>query len=104
MEQYHFHDNLVILNTNNNMAKRQLHLKKVKSGEGWEVSRTRSGNSQQICWGKTKALCLKQFKSMLNDIQPGVSLMIHNSRGKGKGKFTEERTYPRSSDPRKTKG
>jgi len=74
------------------------HLKKVKDGKGWEVTPAKA--KDQICWGATKATCLRQFRTMLNDIQPPISLRIHNA----KGKFAEERTYPRSADPKKSKG
>lgn len=84
-----------------NMALRRLHCKKVKDKRGgWHVTRTKSNKPEEICWGKTKDLCLKNFRALLNDIQPGVSLRIHGLDGK----FKDENTYPRSMDPRRSKG
>ncbi len=73
------------------------HLKKA-TDSGWEVTPAKS--KSQIAWGKTKAKCLNAFRGLLNTIQPPISLRIHDN----KGKFQEERTYPRSSDPRRSKG
>jgi hypothetical protein len=48
----------------------------------------------------TKAEAVRKVASVAKtDAQP-VSVRIHN----GNGQFQEERTYPRSADPRRSKG
>ncbi len=70
----------------------------VKKGNQW-VGET--GKSKQVVSkGRTKETAIRNTaKVAKKDPQP-VSVKIH----KVDGKFQEERTYPRSADPRRSKG
>jgi hypothetical protein len=66
-----------------------------KASAGWKVA---SGGST-LAEARTKAQAVRRGVQLAKEGQPS-SLQI-----KGRdGRIQEERTYPRSSDPRKTKG
>ena len=72
------------------------HLK--KSTDGWEIALEKS--AETVIWGKTKSKAIAAFIAFTKGLSHPVSLRIH----KVDGKFQEERTYPRSMDPRRSKG
>lgn len=49
---------------------------------------------------------LEKMEREVKKLNPegGVSAIYHSSKGDNKGKIREERTYPRSKDPRESKG
>jgi hypothetical protein len=68
-----------------------------KTSKGWEGHR--EGKERPVAKGTTKKEVVSEMIRVAKHHQPS-SLMIH----KVDGKIQEERTYPRSSDPRKYKG
>lgn len=70
------------------------HLK--KDGDQWKL--TRQGAERAALTSDTKEDALKKSMEFMRD--HGGSMRIH----KESGRIQEERTYPRSSDPRKSPG
>ncbi len=68
-----------------------------KSEKGWEGHR--EGKNHAVAKGATKKEVVSEMIRVAKKHQPS-SLRIH----KVDGRFQEERTYPRSSDPAKSKG
>lgn len=66
------------------------------SNTGWVLKQEGSGSGPVV--GKTKEEAVRQTARLLNG--QGCSVRIH----KLDGTFEEERTYPRSADPRQSKG
>lgn len=71
------------------------HITKSK-GEGWELKA--EGGSRASLKANTKAEIVKGTSDLMQG--KGASVKIH----KGDGTIQEERTYPRSSDPKKSPG
>jgi hypothetical protein len=69
----------------------------VKKNDRW-VTRTKSGKVKLRA--KTKAAALRRTARLAASDRQAVSVRIH----KANGKIGEERTYPRSKDPRRSKG
>lgn len=67
-----------------------------KDGDDWKLQK--EGGSRAIKRSGTKDDAIKHMRGYMDGREGSVK--IH----KEDGKFQEERTYPRSSDPRKTKG
>lgn len=67
-----------------------------KKDDHWQL--IKDGASRASLTGATKKEALDKTHEFLKDKE--ASLKIHGEDGK----IQEERTYPRSSDPRKTKG
>jgi hypothetical protein len=83
---------------------KKLHLLKCKNEAGWEVRDfLKSKAGERLIWAANKKICIRfasgTIKSEATKSKP-VSLLIHGVDGK----FKEERTYPKSADPKKTKG
>ena len=68
----------------------------VPSGNGWKFKKEKSQKS--IKNTVTKSDVMKFMKDYMKDHEGSVKIHKEN------GKFQEERTYPRSKDPRITKG
>jgi len=82
------------------MKRTKIELRWWKGGKTWEVYvRGKSGAWEPWYGGGTKAEMLIVAVKHAKAHQPS-SLVIR----KKDGKFQEERTYPRSSDPRRRKG
>ena len=67
-----------------------------KKGDKW----VGTSGGQQVSQGKTKEQAVKNTARVAKADPKPVSVKIH----KVDGKFQEERTYPSSADPRKSKG
>ena len=67
-----------------------------KKGEQW-VGQT---NGQTVSRGNTKAEAVKNTAKVAKADKAPVTVKIH----KADGKIQEERTYPGSADPKKSKG
>lgn len=80
-----------------------LHLRKCKGEPGWEIADFSVKKGAQILWSANKKVLLRimvgYFKGVATKADP-LSLRIHGTDGK----FKEERTYPKSADPKNTKG
>lgn len=76
-------------------------VKPLSNGQGWTFRK--EGEDANLSWSATKAEAIKSAKTWMkancNESNPG-SLFI----SKRDGTFQEERTYPRSADPKRTKG
>jgi hypothetical protein len=72
-----------------------LHLKKCKNEGGWELT----NKTKRVLWAARKKMLVRCLHAV-GTIDTPVSVKIHGIDGK----FEEERTYPRSADPRKSKG
>ena len=70
----------------------------IKDGENWKLRKENSQRASKVFEG-TKQEAIKKSAQFLQGNQGG-SLKIH----KTDGKFQEERTYPKSKDPKRTKG
>ena len=70
----------------------------VKTDDGWKAQS--GGNTVRGTKAPTKAETVKQTAAVAKKSDEAVSVRIH----KGTGGIQEERTYPRSADPRKSKG
>jgi Uncharacterized protein conserved in bacteria (DUF2188) len=70
----------------------------VKKPDGW-ASET-GGRTVPNTKASTKAEAIKRAAAVAKKSPEPVSVRIHNMDGR----FQEERTYPRSADPRKSKG
>lgn len=70
--------------------------KKLVNDKGWDVL---APGKIKIGWGETKPMAIALACYDASKSNP-VSVRIHNVYGK----FQEERTYPRSADPKKSKG
>ena len=68
-----------------------------KTEKGWEGHR--EGKHQALARGVTKKEVVSEMIKVAKNHQPS-SLKIH----KIDGRFQEERTYPRSTDPGRSKG
>ena len=77
------------------MALRKYHI--TKTDDGWQ-GKAEDGKRASVK-GDTKKEVVDQMRDLAKR-QGDVSLIIH----KENGQFQEERTYPRSSDPRISKG
>ncbi|MBV7529272.1 DUF2188 domain-containing protein [Chitinophaga sp. sic0106] len=73
------------------------HLTKNAHGD-WQLKRENAERASINFEGLNKSDAVRQSAAYLSD--SGSSLKIH----KGNGQFQEERTYPRSADPTKSKG
>jgi hypothetical protein len=67
-----------------------------KADKGW-VAKT---GDQTVAKAPTKAEAVKKTARAAKAMPEAVSVKIHNTDGK----IQEERTYPRSADPKKSKG
>lgn len=67
-----------------------------KAGNKWKLQK--EGNDRPSKVADTKAELIAEMREFMRDKQGSVK--IH----KQDGKFQEERTYPRKSDPEKSKG
>lgn len=72
------------------------HITKSKSGNGWDLKK--EGGERATLKADTKAEIVKATSQFLQD--KGGSVKIH----KENGQIQEERTFPRSADPKKTPG
>jgi hypothetical protein len=80
------------------MAKQKLRrIDVVKKRSGW-VAETKSGRS--FATGSTKETVVKNAAKKARGSSRPTTLRIHGRDGK----IQEERTYPRSADPRSSKG
>jgi Uncharacterized protein conserved in bacteria (DUF2188) len=70
----------------------------VKKRDGWAGES--GGRTLRGTKAPTKAQTIKKVAAAAKTDPQAVSVRIH----KTDGKFQEERTYPRSADPRKSKG
>lgn len=69
-----------------------------KDGENWKLQRENTSRATASFEGLNKADAIRRSADILAD--SNSSLKIH----KTDGTIQEERTYPRSADPRKSKG
>lgn len=67
-----------------------------KDGDSWKLKK--EGNDRASATAKTKEEIIGKTREFMS--QREGSVKIH----KEDGSFQEERTYPRSADPRKSKG
>ena len=74
----------------------QYHL--VYVNENWTLKRAGAERATEIFYGKTKEEAIRLCSQRLQN--SGSSLRIHNKNGQ----IEEERTYPRSADPRSSRG
>lgn len=79
---------------------RTMHLVPTKGG--WNLIEGGAKDGKLVTWGKTKKEALQRA---LETIKPAskstpISLKIHLKNGR----ISEERTYPRSADPKSSKG
>jgi hypothetical protein len=72
------------------------HITKARDGEGWNLKA--EGGKRATLTAETKAEIIKETREFAQGKE--ISVKIHT----GDGKIQEERTYPRSSDPKKTPG
>ncbi len=70
----------------------------VKTNEGWKAES--AGRTVPGTKAPRKADAVKQTAAKAKNAPEPVSVRIHNENGR----IQEERTYPRSADPRKSKG
>lgn len=70
-----------------------------KKGDKWALKKEGADRTSKT-FDTTKSDAVKQSAEFLKNKGGDASLKIH----KQDGKIQEERTYPRSADPRKTKG
>jgi hypothetical protein len=70
----------------------------VKKKDGWAGES--SGRTVPNTKAATKAVAIKKVASAAKKDPQPVSVRIH----KANGQFQQERTYPRSADPRRSKG
>lgn len=68
------------------------------NGENWALKREGAKRATEVFSDATKETAIRQAAMRLAD--SGASLNIHRKEGG----FQEERTYPRSADPRRSKG
>lgn len=68
------------------------------NGESWSLKRENAERATQVFEGDTKREAMRQVADRLADT--GSSVKIHRMDGV----IQEERTYPRSADPRQSKG
>jgi hypothetical protein len=69
----------------------------VQTGDGW-VAKTRNGH--KFATGATKSQVVKNAAVKARRSERPTSLRIHGRNGR----IQEERTYPRSADPKSSKG
>jgi hypothetical protein len=69
----------------------------VKKDQGW-VGQTRGG--EVVARGRTKEAAVKNTAKAAKADPQAVTVRIH----KQNGKIQQERTYPRSADPRSSRG
>lgn len=72
------------------------HITKSSNGTGWDLKK--EGAARATIKAPTKAELVKATSELLQ--KSGASVKIH----KETGAFQEERTYPRSADPKKSPG
>ena len=70
----------------------------VKRPDGWAAES--DGRTVRGTKAPTKAQSLQQTRDVARNASEPISLRIH----KADGQFQEERTYPRSADPRSSRG
>jgi hypothetical protein len=70
----------------------------VKTDDGWKAKS--KGRTVPGTKASTKGATIKQTAAKAKAAAEPVSVRIH----KGNGRIQEERTYPRSADPKKSKG
>ena len=75
---------------------RRIRVVRKKRGKGWVAKR----GSKVLVSGTTKSTTVKKAAKVARKARKPTSLVIH----KRNGQFQEERTYPRSADPRGSKG
>lgn len=68
----------------------------ILTGKGWQLKK--EGENKVVKAADTKAELIDVTVTFLKD--KTASLLIHSSDGK----IQEERTYPRSADPKETRG
>lgn len=69
-----------------------------KDGDDWKLKKEHAERSTAVFADLTKAEAVREAAKLLAD--SGSSLKIH----KVNGTIEEERTYPRSADPKRSKG
>lgn len=69
-----------------------------KKDGNWTLKKEGRDRASRV-FGRNKQLAVSESSKMLKN-SPGASLRIHNLDGS----IQEERTYPRSADPRRSKG
>lgn len=74
------------------------HLVYSSEAQAWGMFKPGDSHYTQLYSGKTKLQAVQAAAAYLQD--SGSSLRIHNQNGQ----FEEERTYPRSADPRRSPG
>lgn len=79
------------------MALKRIDVVKNKTAKGW-VAKTTDGT--QVAKGATKAAAVKATAKVAKAEPKGATVKVH----KVDGKIGEERTYPRSADPKSSKG
>jgi len=72
------------------------HITKSKNGTGWDLKK--EGGDRATLKAETKVEIVKETSTLLQ--AKGGSVKIH----KENGQIQEERTYPRSADPKKSPG
>ena len=75
---------------------RRIGVVRKKRGKGWVAKR----ESKVLVSGTTKSTTVKKAAKVARKARKPTSRVIH----KRNGRFQEERTYPRSADPRRSKG
>lgn len=69
----------------------------VKKGDGWFG---KDGSGKTVAKAPTKVDAVRKTAEVARKDSQAVTVKIHNETGG----FQEERTYPRSADPKKSKG
>ncbi len=75
---------------------RRIRVVRKKRGKGWVAKR----GSKIVASGQKKTTTVRKAAKVARNARKPTSLRIH----KKNGRFQEERTYPRSADPRRSKG
>jgi hypothetical protein len=75
---------------------RRIRVVRKKRGKGWVAKR----GSKIVASGTKKTTTVKKAAKVARNARKPTSLRIH----KRNGQFQEERTYPRSADPKGSKG
>jgi hypothetical protein len=75
---------------------RTIHVVRRKSGKGWRAKL----KDRTVARGDTKQETVKKAAKVAKNARKPTSLRIHGKDGR----IQEERTYPRSADPRSSQG
>lgn len=71
-----------------------------KDNDQWKLTKEGGERATKTFGGKTKEEATRESAEYLKKLEDAASLKIH----KLNGQFEEERTYPRSADPKKSEG